>query len=369
VLAKARERVRVGGATAPPGRTAGRAAEVDPARDPHLLLQSVTGGASDIVWVEASGARTREHDAAGRPAPLSGQPGGSTDKMQILDETVKTLVTDRLRKIEEQLEGDVAFFYGDITEAVIRVFRDFMERMAARPAMKNRLIFFLNTPGGSAEAAEKMVEIIRHHFDEVFFVVPDFAYSAGTILCMSGDRIYMDYSSSLGPIDPQVWNGKEWVPALGYLDKVEGLLQKAVAGQLTNAEFLILQNQDLALLSRYEQARDLTVTLLKKWLVEYKFRDWTKHATDPTKKGNPVTSEEKQERAEQIARMLGDNKRWHSHNRMIGPDTLTQELKLQINDYSGDDVLRPLVRSYNDLLTDYIARNGWVFFMHNRDFF
>ncbi|HEX9733543.1 MAG TPA: serine dehydrogenasease, partial [Thermoanaerobaculia bacterium] len=74
--------------------------------------------------------------------------------MQILDETVKTLVTDRLRKIEEQLEGDVAFFYGDITEAVIRVFRDFMERMAARPAMKNRLIFFLNTPGGSAEAAE-----------------------------------------------------------------------------------------------------------------------------------------------------------------------------------------------------------------------
>jgi hypothetical protein len=186
---------------------------------------------------------------------------------------------------------------------------------------------------------------------------------------MSGDRIYMDYSSSLGPIDPQVWNGKEWVPALGYLDKVEALLAKAAAGQLTNAEFLILQNQDLAVLARYEQARDLTVTLLKNWLVEFKFRDWTRHGSDPGKKGQPVTLEEKQERAEQIARALGDNKLWHSHGRMIGPGTLTRELKLRINDYSADDILRPLVRSYNDLLTEYVARQGFALFMHNRDFF
>ena len=80
------------------------------------------------------------------------------------------------------------------------------------------------------------MEILRAHYRSVFFVVPDFAMSAGTILCMSGDRIYMDYSSSLGPIDPQVHNGKEWVPALGYLDKVEQLLEKARKGTLTNAD-------------------------------------------------------------------------------------------------------------------------------------
>lgn len=290
--------------------------------------------------------------------------------MQILDETVKTAVTDRLHKVEAHLEGDVAFFYGSIDISVMRVFRDFVERMAAAKSPdRNRLIFFLNTPGGSAEVAEKMVEIVRHHYAEVYFVIPDVAFSAGTILCMAGDRIYMDYSSSLGPIDPQVWNGKEWVPALGYLDKVEGLLKKAADGTLTNAEFLILQNQDLALLARYEQARDLTVTLLKKWLVEFKFRNWAKHRSDPAKKGQPVTDGEKQERAEQIARMLGDNKLWHSHGRMIGPGTLTQILRLEINDYSSDQALRPLIRSYNDLLTDYIARGGFSLFMHNRDFF
>lgn len=54
---------------------------------------------------------------------------------------------------------------------------------------------------------------------------------------------------------------------------------------------------------------------------------------------------------------------------MIGPGTLTRILRLEINDYSADNLLRPLVRSYNDLLTDYIARGGFTLFMHNRDFF
>jgi hypothetical protein len=82
-----------------------------------------------------------------------------------------------------------------------------------------------------------------------------------------------------------------------------------------------------------------------------------------------VTPDEKEKRAEFIARRLGDNKLWHSHGRFIGPSTLTSVLKLRIDDYSTDEDLRPLVRSYNDLLTDYIARGGLPSFMHNRDFF
>ncbi|MEW6348779.1 MAG: serine dehydrogenasease [Thermodesulfobacteriota bacterium] len=290
--------------------------------------------------------------------------------MQIVDETVKETARQRLIALEDHFQSDVAFFSGSIDVGAIRFFRDFLERTASGSRFgRGRLVFFLQTSGGSAEAAEKMVDIIRYHYPEVFLVVPDFALSAGTILCMSGDRIYMDYSSSLGPIDPQVWNGKEWVPALGYLDKVEALLQKAAAGLLTNAEFLILQNQDLALLSAYEQARDLTVTLLKKWLVQYKFRNWTHHNTDPVKKGQDVTLAEKQQRAEEIARALGDHKHWHSHGRMIGPSTLTSELRLLINDYSSDSTLRPMVRSYSDLLTDYMVRAGFPMFMHSRDYF
>ena len=190
--------------------------------------------------------------------------------------------------------------------------------------------------------------------------------SAGTILCMSGDRIYMDYSSALGPIDPQVWNGESWVPALGYLDKVEELIEKARDEELTGPEFVLLQSQDLAQLSRYEQARNLTVTLLERWLVEYKFRTWATHESDPKKIGNSVTDTEKKKRAAEIAQMLGDNKLWHSHGRNIGVSTLWEVLRLKINDYSDDADLRALIRVYSDLIIEYIRRESFSVFIHCR---
>jgi len=287
----------------------------------------------------------------------------------IFDSTIKDLLNKQLAELEREFQGDVVFYYGEIHPAFLRIFRGFIEDLKSATPKKDRLVVVLNTPGGVAEIVEKMVEILRFHYQELYFVVPDFAMSAGTIFCMSGNKIFMDYSSSLGPIDPQVWNGQQYVPALGYLDKVEQLIEKAQANTITKAEFLILQNQDLAMLSRYEQAKNLTITLLKKWLVEYKFKIWTHHQTNPTKKGMPVTLEEKQERAEEIAKLLGDNKLWHSHGRMIGINTLRTVLRLEIEDYSANATLQPLIRSYNDLITEYIARNEREFFMHSRTYF
>lgn len=289
--------------------------------------------------------------------------------VEIFDHTIQELLKERLEKLEKHLGSDVIFYFGPIDPGLTKGFRDFIEKLCSDNSKKDKLTIFLNTPGGSAETVEKMVDIVRFHYKTVYFVVPDYAMSAGTIFCMSGNKIYMDYSSSLGPIDPQVFNGKEYVPALGYLDKVDQLLEKARKNEITQAEFLILQSLDLAMLSRYEQAKNLTVTLLKNWLVEFKFNDWTHHRTNTAKKGQPVTKQEKQERAEEIAKMLGDNKRWHSHGRMIGVETLKNVLKLEIEDYSGNLELRGLIRSYNDLLMEYIRRTQFKVFLHSRNFF
>ena len=286
----------------------------------------------------------------------------------ILEVTIRNLLHERLAKLEKEFTADCLFYYGEIHSAALQPFRDRIEELKKSNTPQTRLVIFLNTSGGSAETTEKFVEIIRQKYTEVYFVVPDAAMSAGTMFCMSGDRIYMDYSSSLGPIDPQVWNGKQYVPALGYLDKVEALLAKAAAGTLLNAEFLILQNQDLAMLSRYEQARNLTVTLLKKWLVEYKFKNWTTHQTTPTKLGQPVTNEEKEARAEEVANILGDHRRWHSHGRMISIEQLRRDVKLKIEDYTNIPALQSLIRQYNDLVIDHIARNNYGQFMHTRHF-
>lgn len=318
-----------------------------------------------------------------------------------VDYQVKDALRAQLVELEKHFDADCIFLYGPIFPGLEKRFREFIETLrndktgvyaapvamaaaAAAPAAapapapvaapgdaekKARLVVFLNTPGGSAETVEKLVELIRFHYAEVYFVVPDEAMSAGTIFCMAGDKIFMDYSSSLGPIDPQVHNGKDWVPALGYLDQVEGMIRKSLAGTLSEAELVILQNQDLAMLSRYEQAKALTITLLKKWLVEFKFKDWVKHGTTREKLGHPVTHEEKIARAEEIARLLSDNKLWHSHGRMIGLGTLTKVLKLKIEDYSTEKILRPKITAYNSLITDYIRSKSHAAFLHCRCYF
>ena len=276
----------------------------------------------------------------------------------------------RSLSLEKPLGANVIFYMGIIHPSYLKPFRNFIESITLKEnKKKNRIAIFLNTSGGSVQTVEKMVEILRYHFDEIYFVVPDQAMSAGTIFCMAGDKIFMDYSSSLGPIDPQVLvnsNGEErYVPALGYLDKVEELIAKSAAKTLTPAEFAILKDQNLALLRSYEQARDLSVELLKKWLVDYKFKNWTVHRTNQEKINQEVTKEEKEERAKQIASALGDNKIWHSHGRFIGLETLQNTLRLEIDDYTTNLTLRKQIRVYNDLLTDYMNRQGKRFVLHS----
>ncbi len=287
----------------------------------------------------------------------------------VLDSTINKISTAKLKNIEKKLNSDVIFFYGPIQTSVEKTFRDFLERLKKDNLNRDKLSIILNTPGGSVETVEKMVVITRHFYKEVDFIVPDYAMSAGTIFCMSGDRIYMDYSSSLGPIDPQVFNGTRWVPALGYLDKVEEFIEKSKNNKLTQAEFLMLKEQDLAMLKSYEQARDLSISLLKDWLVKYKFKNWDKHETTPNLKGKLVTPEEKKHRAEEVAKLLGNNKLWHSHGRSIGLQTLRDVLKLKIEDYSGDKSLTLLIREYNDMICDYLARMNFANFLHSRNYF
>ncbi len=289
--------------------------------------------------------------------------------MREFDTHIRETARERILALEGHIDADVMLFHGPIFPSIEKRFREFIEDLKSETPKRDRIAIILNTPGGSAETVEKLVEIVRYHYREVLFIIPDEAMSAGTIFALSGDAIYMDYTSSLGPIDPQVNNGKDWVPALGYLDQVEKMIEKSANGTLTDAELVILQNLDLAMLSRFEQAKNLTITLLKKWLVEYKFKDWKTHGTSPDKLGQEVTQAEKEQRAEEIAILLSDNKIWHSHGRKIGVRTIQNLLKLKIEDYSTNDEIRGKILSYSEFITDYINRHDYPFFLHNRRYF
>ncbi|MER8564264.1 ATP-dependent Clp protease proteolytic subunit [Mesorhizobium sp. M0924] len=279
-----------------------------------------------------------------------------------LDHTIVHHIDEKAKLLEDAVQSDVIAYFGQISPQYFRPFRNFIEEVASKSSRNEKtLSIVLRTPGGSAETAERMVNVMRHHYQTVNFIVPDIAMSAGTILCMAGDAMHMDYSSALGPIDPQVMapDGSGYVAALGYLDKVQEITAKQA---LSPADVVFLRSLDLAKLALYEQARDLSIDLLKKWLVDFKFKEWTHHRT--TNVGTEVTASEKLQRAEEIATALSDHRRWHSHGRALSVDKL-KALRLEIDDYSANETLRSAIRGYNDLLTAYTDRMGLPFIMHS----
>ncbi|MEE3626487.1 ATP-dependent Clp protease proteolytic subunit [Nitrospirillum sp. BR 11752] len=286
--------------------------------------------------------------------------------MAVYDDIIFQVVREAEADLENLLSANIIYFNSEIRMNIFPWFREIIEKISSSEHKKDEIAIFLTTPGGQAEAAEKLVEVVRKHYKLVYFVVPVAAMSAGTIFCMSGDRIYMDYSSSLGPIDPQVPDkeGKFLIPALGYLDKVNEIIEKSRNNSITPVEFQWLMNQDFAMLRFYEQARSLSIALLEKWLVQYKFKDWSVHRT--TEPGSPVTLQQKQERAREIAELLSNNVHWHSHGRMISMQTLREVCKLEIDDFGENANLQRKVRRYNDTLTEYLARTDIRAYLFSR---
>lgn len=279
-----------------------------------------------------------------------------------LDHTILHHINDTAKALEKVTHSDVICYFGQIHPHYVQFFRGFVEGLKSKSTrIENTISIVLRTSGGSAETTERLVNILRHHYSNVNFIVPDIAMSAGTIFCMSGDKIFMGYASSLGPIDPQVIeaDGGNYASCLGYLDKVAELSNKT---SLTAADESLLKSVDFAKLTIFEQERDLSIALVKLWLAQYHLKDWNVHRT--TRAGVPVTIEEKEARAHEIATELFNYKRLISHERALGPNKL-QEIRLEIHDYSGDATLKHAIQSYNDLLTAYTDRLGLTFFLHS----
>lgn len=283
--------------------------------------------------------------------------------MKPLDDYIKKQLDSHIKNIGKQLgNADTISIFGPIVPGLDTTVRNVIE-MNTTPQKK--VVMILQTLGGVVEVVERIVDVIRNFYQEVIVIVPDQAMSAGTVLTLSADKIMMDYFSRLGPIDPQIFKDDKLVPALSYIKQYEKLNEKAMEGTLTTAEYAMLQKLDLGELYQFEQARELSVELLIKWLSQYKFKDWETTETH----GHPVSQEMKKERAEKIANKLNDPNRWHSHERGINISTLTDELNLKIEDYSENEKLSVTVKEYFNLLMDYLTRQNLISFVHTEEHF
>lgn len=267
-----------------------------------------------------------------------------------------------LAQLGDELSADPIAFSGGIIFGVDDAFRGCIEELKRANTGRNKLAVVLTTGGGYIEVAQRIADTFRKHYQHVEFIIPNYAYSAGTVLVMCGDVIWMDYYSRLGPIDPQIENKSgRMVPALGYLHQYERLIAKAQNNEITSAEVeLLISGFDQAELYKYEQAKEQSMTLLKDWLAKYKFKDWNETKTRKI----AVTPEMRKKRAEEIANELNKTEKWHSHGHGISMDVLIKELNLWIDNYGANQALNEKVKRYYDLLDDYMMKQGTTGVLH-----
>jgi hypothetical protein len=281
------------------------------------------------------------------------------------DDLIQEALKKRCEALEDKLDGEVIMIRSPMQTGVDDLVRREVEQIASGEGRRNHVIVVLETNGGSIEVVERISDVLRYHFATVSFVIPNFAYSAGTVLSLSGDEIYMDYFSVLGPIDPQIRNRDgRWVPGLGYLGKYNSLIAKSEEGKITLAELeFLVRKFDPAELFAIENARKHSADLIEDWLCKYKFKDWTHRQTS----GDPVTDDYKRQRAREIAKLLGEATEWNSHGRGIPLKVLeSDKLKLKIQDFGQDPELNAAVRSYYDLIIDYCGKIGAEIAVHTK---
>src|SRR3989338_5720969 len=127
----------------------------------------------------------------------------------------------------------------------------------------------LHSPGGRPDATERLVGLLRGKFDEVNFLIPHSAYSAATMLALSGNNIILHPSGTLGPIDPQI-NG---IPARSIkrgFEKVKERIAKEGAKSFP-AYIPLIEKFSLDLLELCEDSEKLAKELVSTWLKKYMF--------------------------------------------------------------------------------------------------
>lgn len=283
-----------------------------------------------------------------------------------VDQLSGSVLKSMNQEIGNHMGGDCIFICSGMFPPLDDEFRVVVEEIKQN-STQDHLIVVLETNGGIMETVERLVAVMRAHYDRVSFVVPNYAFSAGTVLALSGDKIYMDYYSVLGPIDPQYRNQDgTYLPGHGVIAKFEELCKKVNKSKSSDdcrAEIaFLIKNFDPAQLFQIEQSIQHGVTLISEWLPKYKFKDWNKTAT----KGKNVTDTMKKNRATKIAKTLGDASKWHSHGRGISMRELSgDDVKMVIDDFGADPKLSVAIRNYHGLSVDYFGKMNLTAYIHS----
>ena len=163
----------------------------------------------------------------------------------------------------------------------------------------------------------------RERFTENFtIIVPNFAKSAATMMCLGADKIMMGYLAELGPIDPQIslFPGRPSIPARSFIDGLEMVRKNIKEGDPPSMYLSMLQNVRPEIISICTSAIEDARCFAKMWLSKYMLKNDPKHA-------------------ENVATWLSDGQTYKSHGKVINHQEAKDTLKLNVELIDPNSVL------------------------------
>ena len=225
-----------------------------------------------------------------------------------------------IKRIQDRLNTKLIVYTANPTHPVpgimihdVPLFEDLLRSVA----QSTKGCLMLNSPGGDANAAEKLLMMCRQRFTQEFnVIVPDYAKSAATMMALGSDKIMMGYLAELGPIDPQLQTsvipGGEVIPARSFIDGLDMIRKKVKEGGDPVQMYLPMLSQIRPeVLAICQRAIDDARAFAEKWLKNFMLKK------DP-------------KQAEAVAEMLSTGAAYKSHGKVIDFNEAKDVLRLNV---------------------------------------
>lgn len=203
----------------------------------------------------------------------------------------------------------------------------------------------LHSPGGQPDATERIVHILRNKFKEVHFIVPHSAYSAATMLALSGDSITLHPSATLGPIDPQI-NGTPARSIKRGFDKVKEII-KTEGPEALPAYIPLIEKYSLDLLEICEDSEKLSKELVSNWITDFMLKGKEKY----------------EGQIKETVKYFSDYDTHLLHSR---PLVISKLKKFDLNIYQADDTLSELIWEAYVHINGFFGMTPFVKLYENR---
>lgn len=252
---------------------------------------------------------------------------------------------ERLRRLEQLRDARVVVYYSVDTLSGAHAETLFDVLQGIKP--QKRLDLLLLSPGGYADPAFKMARLCRDFGRENFGVlVPYYAKSAATLLCLGSDELVMGSASEIGPTDPRIQITDEFgrtinISATAVEDALRVIEEHAGSDPQKSVKFMpLIEKINLFTLGEYRRARESSKQYARELLEAGKLlKDKTRCATV----------------AEQLA------KDYFSHGYPI-VGTIAKQLGMNVTDATSEiwSAMWQLHKLYQALIADSRQQHGMI---------